>query len=82
MRARRGDGPVHLDGGSEEAESQGDRATPESEPVVERTLRQAGAIAAGTARPSSPTVVLGEDFSTLLRFRRLRVKRGKVRVLS
>jgi hypothetical protein len=42
----------------------------------------APAVAAGTPRPSSPVSVFAEDFSLLIRFRRLRAKRGQLRVLS
>ena len=77
-----GHGEVHADGGSGEAEAHDASAEDPRGSAEERTLRQAGAVAAGAVRPSSPVVVLAEDFSTLLRFRRVRVKRGKVRVLS
>lgn len=38
--------------------------------------------AAGTARPSAPLTTYAEDFSLLVRRKRLRVKRGRIRVLS
>lgn len=44
---------------------------------------QAPLVAAGTARPSSPISVYAEDFALLLRWpRRMRIKRGVIRVLS
>ena len=40
-------------------------------------------VAAGTARPSSPSSVFAEDFSLLIKTpRRMRIARSKIRVLS
>lgn len=41
----------------------------------------AGATAAGTARPALPLPVFAEDFSLLVRRRRLRIARGRITVL-
>jgi hypothetical protein len=49
---------------------------------VKRCPWPEGAVAAGSARPAKPSTVYAEDFSLLLRIRRLRIKRGVVRVLS
>lgn len=38
--------------------------------------------AIGGARPATPTPTYAEDFSLLLRIRRLRIARGKIQVLS
>lgn len=46
------------------------------------TSAPAGLAACGTARPSLPVSVFGEDFSLLVRLRRLRIARAKIRVLS
>jgi hypothetical protein len=41
-----------------------------------------GAEAAGPTRPALPVSVFAEDFSLLIRSRRLRIARSRIRVLS
>jgi hypothetical protein len=47
-----------------------------------RRERQAAAFVIGRALPALPVAAFGEDFSLLIRYRRLRIKRGVIRVLS
>lgn len=81
--ARRGDGPVHPpEGGEAPEEDDGDREVAQSS-TRKRPVRQDAAVAAGPARPSLPISAYAEDFTLLLRIpRRLRLVRGRIRVLS
>ena len=54
-----------------------------SESTKTESTSMAPLVAAGTARPSSPSSVFAEDFSLLIRTpRRFRIARSKIRVLS
>lgn len=59
------------------------RPAMERRPDLAPPIIPVGLAAAGTARPALPVAVFGEDFSLVIRTpRRLRLVRGKIRVLS
>lgn len=49
---------------------------------AKRKVEPRGALVAGSPLPSLPVQVFAEDFSLLLRFRRMRLTRSQIRVLS